>query len=210
MPDHPVAFIGYDYQRFILKQLRFDFSSARIRSGILLSWSTTVRFRYFHAYTRRRNVFGQFRTVGLRNSARIVQTSRFAFSLLTRSLPHVCGGIAQRREISKVGSNPVRVASIVKRQRQAESITVLHNKCAKIRRYPLTCSDEGFCSLLVAFADAMRPSRALKLPPRIMDTKTTRVGVKWSVQKAAPHRPDPALGASSRTSRSRQLWRMAK
>ena len=52
-------------------------------------------------------VFGQSRTLELRNSARIVQTSRFAFSLVTRSLAHVCGGIAQSRENFKVGSIPV-------------------------------------------------------------------------------------------------------
>ena len=52
-------------------------------------------------------VFGQSRTLELRNSARIVQTSRFAFSLVTRSLAHVCGGITQSRENFKVGSIPV-------------------------------------------------------------------------------------------------------
>ena len=41
--------------------------------------------------------------------ARFVQTGRFAFPRLTRSLAHVCDGIAQSREKFKVGSNPVRV-----------------------------------------------------------------------------------------------------
>jgi hypothetical protein len=34
--------------------------------------------------------FGQIRTVDLRNSARFVQTRRFVFSHLTRSLTNVC------------------------------------------------------------------------------------------------------------------------
>ena len=55
-------------------------------------------------------VFGQIRTNEPRNSTRIVQTSRFAFSPLTRRLAHVCGEVAQHHESSKVGSNPVRVA----------------------------------------------------------------------------------------------------
>ena len=41
-----------------------------------------------------------------------MQTARFAFSPLTRSLTRVCGGIAQSRENFKVGSNPVRVALV--------------------------------------------------------------------------------------------------
>jgi len=55
-------------------------------------------------------IFGQIRTRELRDSAQFVQTARFAFSPLTRSLTHVYGGIAQSREKLKVGSNPVRVA----------------------------------------------------------------------------------------------------
>jgi len=55
-------------------------------------------------------IFGQIRTRELRDSAQFVQTARFAFSPLTRSLSHVCDGIAQHHEFSKVGSNPVRVA----------------------------------------------------------------------------------------------------
>jgi len=54
--------------------------------------------------------FGQIRTLELRYSARILQTMRFGISLLTRSLPHICAETAQWREISKAGSNPVRVA----------------------------------------------------------------------------------------------------
>ena len=38
-----------------------------------------------------------------------MQTPSFAISPLTRSLAHVCGGIAQTHEKFKVGSNPVRV-----------------------------------------------------------------------------------------------------
>src|SRR6266511_1856455 len=55
--------------------------------------------------------FGQIRILELRNSERFVQTARFAFSPLTRSLTHVCDGIAQSHENFKVGSNPVRVAA---------------------------------------------------------------------------------------------------
>ncbi|HET6886582.1 MAG TPA: hypothetical protein VFH87_01540, partial [Candidatus Udaeobacter sp.] len=36
-----------------------------------------------------------------------MQIIRFAFSLLTRSLPHICAEIAQHREISKVGRFPL-------------------------------------------------------------------------------------------------------
>src|SRR6266536_379485 len=42
--------------------------------------------------------------------SRFLQTARFAFSPLTRSLTRVCGGIAQSRENFESGSNPVRVA----------------------------------------------------------------------------------------------------
>jgi hypothetical protein len=62
---------------------------------------------------RARGFFGQIRTLQLRNSARFMQTARFAFSHLTRSLRHVCAGIAQSRETSKVGSIPVARLSIV-------------------------------------------------------------------------------------------------
>ena len=62
-------------------------------------------------------LFGQIRTLKVRNSARFVQTGRIAFPLLTRSQPHICAENAQRQEISKVGSNPVRVASLVKSRR---------------------------------------------------------------------------------------------
>jgi hypothetical protein len=65
------------------------------------------RFPHFRCDSRERNLFGQNRTLQLRNSARIVQTARFAFSPLTRSLPHVCGGIAQSHEVLKLGSIPV-------------------------------------------------------------------------------------------------------
>jgi hypothetical protein len=51
--------------------------------------------------------FGQFGTRELRNFARFVQTGRFAFSLVTRSVAHICDGIAQHREIAKVGAIPV-------------------------------------------------------------------------------------------------------
>ncbi|PYL74834.1 MAG: hypothetical protein DMF26_09715, partial [Verrucomicrobia bacterium] len=57
--------------------------------------------------------FGQIRTLELRNSARIVQTSRSVFSPLTRMLAHICVQIVRYHEISKVGSNPVRVACLV-------------------------------------------------------------------------------------------------
>ena len=40
-------------------------------------------------------------------------------SPLTRILAHVCDGIAQNRETFKVGSNPVRVASLVNKDRTA-------------------------------------------------------------------------------------------
>jgi hypothetical protein len=39
-----------------------------------------------------------------------MQPARFAFSPLTRSVTHVCGGIAQSRENFKVGPNAVWVA----------------------------------------------------------------------------------------------------
>jgi hypothetical protein len=55
----------------------------------------------------RGSLFGQIRTRELRNSARIVQTARFAFSLVTRSIAHICAETAQDRETSKVGSIPV-------------------------------------------------------------------------------------------------------
>jgi len=58
--------------------------------------------------------FGQFRTLEQRNSARFVQTGRFAFWLLTRSLAQIYGEIALHREMLKVGSNPVWVDSLLK------------------------------------------------------------------------------------------------
>jgi hypothetical protein len=66
------------------------------------------------SFVEKHSFFGQFRILELRNSARIVQTGRFAFWLLTRSLAQIYGGIAQQREILKVGSNPVRVDSLLK------------------------------------------------------------------------------------------------
>src|SRR5439155_6516604 len=62
--------------------------------------------------TRERKLFRTKSDTGTANSARFVQTARFAFSTLTRSLAHVCGGIAQSRANFKVGSNPVRVALV--------------------------------------------------------------------------------------------------
>ena len=58
-------------------------------------------------------LFGQIRTVELRNSARFVQTGRFAVYLLSRSVQQTYAEIAQLHEISKVGSNPVRVAPLL-------------------------------------------------------------------------------------------------
>src|SRR5262245_49946623 len=52
-------------------------------------------------------LFGQFRTLKLRDSARLVQSGRFAFSLVTRSLAHICAGIAQHHEMSKLGRFPL-------------------------------------------------------------------------------------------------------
>src|SRR5262249_495885 len=37
------------------------------------------------------------------------QLGRFAFPIVTRSLTHICAGIAQHPKISTAGSNPVRV-----------------------------------------------------------------------------------------------------
>src|SRR5207247_2412787 len=65
------------------------------------------RVRHFCYDFVGRNHFGQIRTLELRNSARFVQTARFAISPLTRSVTHVCGGIAQSCENFKVGSIPV-------------------------------------------------------------------------------------------------------
>lgn len=79
---------------------------------------------------RDRKAFGQIRALELRNSARFVQTARFAFSPVTRSLAHVCRGIAQSREKFQAGSNPVRVASLVRSAHEVDCVTVLHNKAA--------------------------------------------------------------------------------
>jgi hypothetical protein len=61
-------------------------------------------------------LFGQNRTVELRNSARIVQSVDSLLLPLTRSLAHICVEIVRYYEISKVGSNPVRVATALSYQ----------------------------------------------------------------------------------------------
>jgi hypothetical protein len=78
------------------------------------------------------NLFGQIRTLELRNSARIVQTARFAFSPLTRSLTHVYGRIAQSRENLKLGSTPVR-AAIAKSTYQPIRNEILECKVKDVR-----------------------------------------------------------------------------
>src|SRR5205823_5515317 len=83
--------------RSLFRLVAADVASFPARSG----------FPSFPFSLTRENVAGQIRTVELRNSARFVQTARFTFPPLTRSLPDVCSGIAQRRENFKVGSIPL-------------------------------------------------------------------------------------------------------
>jgi hypothetical protein len=74
--------------------------------------SRTLRECNFTASCCQPNLFGQNRTLKLRLFARFVQSGRFAFFPLTRSLAHICGEIARHREISKMGSTPVRAAKL--------------------------------------------------------------------------------------------------
>ena len=67
----------------------------------------------FHGSEMSCILFGQIRTVKLRDSARIVQGADFHRLQLTRWLPQVCARNAHLCEISKVGSNPVTFAFIL-------------------------------------------------------------------------------------------------
>ncbi len=47
-----------------------------------------------------RESFGQFRTLKLRNSVRKRKRADFVFSQITAVQPHICGRIAQQREVA--------------------------------------------------------------------------------------------------------------